>query len=149
MKYILSLFLVCASYTSFSQITVSDMIKVYNMDFDQFETFSILKGFELNEIQNNKQKSGHVYVKGVDENTKYLSLHTNHYGFKKVCYQTSNSIEYLTIKDELKSKGFTLISTDNFNGDIIKTFKLNEWEFRVFRTNNNGIVYEMRLSQQQ
>ena len=92
MKYIFSLLLVFSFNISFGQMTLNEMMKVYNMDMDQFETYALNKGYEFYKVKNNEYIYGHTYLKGVGKNTKYLTLNTRYFdNGSNVTYQTSNT----------------------------------------------------------
>jgi hypothetical protein len=150
MKYIFSLLLIFSFNISFGQMTVSEMMRVYKMDLDQFETYSISKGFQFLEVTSNENYFGHKYGKGPGKNTKYLTLYTNFFKHGKyLTYQTSNSNEYLNFKNDLKSKGFIVSSTKSFEGSIEKIYMLNKWEFTIY-TGSGGKdhqIFEIDLGQ--
>jgi hypothetical protein len=150
MKYILSIILIYSTHFTFGQLTVSEMMKVYNMDFDQFETYAIMKGYEFQSIAKEDNFFGHVYVKGKGQNTKYIELYSKWFSYgKKVGYQTSNSTEFINFKNELKNKGFILIETEDFKGSIEKIYELNNWKLSIYTINNNdGVGYEISLKKQ-
>jgi hypothetical protein len=151
MKYIFSLFLVCTSYFSFGQMTVSDMMKIYNMDLDQFETYAIRKGYHFYEVKSSENTFGHSYQKGTGNNTKYLTLYNKFFLYgSNLSYQTSNSNEYLLLKNELKTKGFLLKSSETFEGTINKIYKYNSWVISIYTGKNeeNNEFFEINLKQQ-
>lgn len=149
MKYILIIILICSSHFALGQLTVSDMIKVYNMDLDQFETYAIMKGYEFHSIDKTDDFFGHVYLKGKGQNTKYIELYTKWFSYgKKSGYQTSNSTELINFKNDLKNKGFILIDTYDFKGRAVKTYKLKNWQLSIFTSNESDESrYEIALEQ--
>ena len=121
MKYIFSLLFVCSSYFSISQINPSEMFKIYDMNFDQFESYALNKGYEIDEPVDKNGLHGVSYVKGLGNNRSYISLYDVFVvNEKTVNYQIKNSNEFLKFKTQLKNMGFKLYSTENFtdkNGD--------------------------------
>jgi hypothetical protein len=158
MKYIFSLMLVCSSYLSFGQMTVSEMMKVYNMDLDKFETYAITKGYQFDEVDGDKNEAGvvisntfgHIYKKGKGKETKYITLYTTFFDDgKSLQYQTSNSNEYLKIKNQLIAMRFILESTDSFNGSVRKIYNLNRWNFSIFtsKSESGNEIFEINIKQ--
>jgi hypothetical protein len=132
MKYIFSLMLVCSSFLSFGQMTVSDMFKINSMDMDELESYSLGKGFTFNRIEDNENYKGHVYTKGKGDDTKYLTLYTEYFHKgKHVSYQTSNSDELLKIKNQMKNFGFVLYNEKTFEGALVKDYKNDKYNIRL------------------
>jgi len=98
-------------------MTVSEMIRVYKMDMDQFETFAISKGYEFYRFERNEEKyNGICYIKGVGNETKYITHHDKYFSYgSHVNYQTGNTNEILNLKKQIKSLGYKL-----FNSSFIK-----------------------------
>ena len=144
MKYILFIFFICSSYFSFGQMTVSEMMKIYKMDMDQFETYALNKGYKFKEIFNDYDRYGHAYMKGYRENTKYLTLYKEFpfYGIN-VNYQTSNTSEYLNFKNQLKNLGFVLHSEETFKDEPRKVYRNKTYEIEIYITKDE--VYEIGL----
>ena len=153
MKYIFSLLLVCSSYLSFGQMTVSDLIKIHSMNVDQFETYAIKKGFSFESIKiNNEYKhESYVYLKGKGVNTRYLVLYTKYFDAgKNVLYQTSNSSEFLNIKKEIKKKEFTLINEEVNEGNLFRKYRNNKYEITLVNgktKTENEIYFEINLNE--
>ena len=158
MKYIFSLILVCSSYLSLGQMSVSEMMKVYYMDLDKFETFAITKGYQFDEVDGDKNEAGevtsntfgHGYKKGTGKETKYLTLYTTYFEDGKCLqYQTSNSNEYLKIKSELIAMRFILESTNTFKGKVNKIYNLNRWNLSIFigKSESGNEVFEISIKQ--
>jgi hypothetical protein len=148
MKYIFSLLLICSSYLSFSQMTVSDLIKIHSMNLDQLETYCLGKGFTFYQWLNNENYKGHWYVKGKGENKKNLLFHTEFYDMGKyVAYYTSNSNEYLNIKNQMKTFGFVLYSEETFDGTISKKYRNSKYQINLdnVRNKDESIEYAIDL----
>lgn len=145
MKYIFSLLLVFSFNISFGQMTVSEMIKIYGMDLDEFETFALGKGFELHEIKNDEKINGVVYIKNRGLYPYYLELDLlNVYHGKLVSFQTSINSEFVSIKNQLKILGFKLFNDENSFIDekqsmIVRSYKNIKW--KVIITQDKIISY--------
>ena len=55
MKFVFTLLLISFSTVSFSQMTFSDILKIYKMDMDQFEEYAISRGYEFHEFDSNEK----------------------------------------------------------------------------------------------
>lgn len=154
MKFIFSILLICSSYFSFGQMTLSELMRVYNMDMDQFETYAIGKGYEFSSFKKGENVNGISYVKGVGKDTKYIKLYDNWYSEGSlVQFQTSVSSEIVNIKNQLKSIGFKLCKSeflDDNEGTQVKKYRNNKFEIRIYTTPPNDntfcVVYEINLS---
>lgn len=133
MKYIFSIILVFSFNLSFSQMTVSEMIRVYNMDMDQFETYAISKGYDLSEFQQDKDFDGVKYGIGLGKETRHLSLFDEYYlNGKTVEFQTRIPNELLNIKTQLKNFGFKLYKSYLFNKkQQVKLFRNKIFELAI------------------
>jgi hypothetical protein len=126
-------------------MTVSEMTKVYNMDLDQFETYALGKGYTFSEIKNEDNIYGHIYSKGIGNNTKFLSLYTEWFEKgKNVNFQTWNSSEFLNIKNQLKNLGFVLQLEEDYKGVPYKRYRNSKYELNLFSVHEGG--YEIGFS---
>ena len=146
MKYIFSLLLVFSFYFSFSQITISEMMKVYAMNYDQFETFALSKNFELDKIKKDDDIDGIVYIKnrGLYPNYLELDIFNSRYG-KLVSFQTSINSEFLRIKNQLYSLGFKLINDrlplyHEDESSVARSYKNAKWKVIINQRKLNGIL---------
>ena len=151
MKYIFALLLVFSFNLSFGQMTLNELMRVYNMNFDQFETFAISKGYEIYKIYNDKENSV-SYTKGYGKDTKYLALFGVSYNsFNKginVSYQTGNPTEYLKIKNEMKNLGFKLFDSYFSLDSQVKEYRNNKFQLIIYTIppkDNNSVHYEINL----
>jgi hypothetical protein len=149
MKYIFSLLLVCLSYFSFGQMTVSEMMRVCNMDMDQFETYAIAKGYELQNFEKDENVNGMSFAKGVDKQSKWLTFYDNYFGRDShLNYQTANSSEMLGIKTQLIKLGFKLTESyfDKENLQV-KVYRKNKFQLKIITTppneKGNFVWYEI------
>lgn len=133
MKFLFTLLFVIGSYVSFGQISLNDLISVYKMDFDQFETFSLNKGYTFEKTEDTEDVFRVCYVRGTGLDTKYLSLYSKFYlDGTCVIYQTSRESDYLKFKDQMSAKGLRLTATENFDGSLKKVYKNREWEVNIY-----------------
>ena len=115
------------------------------MDMDQFETFSISKGYQFYELKKSENYFGHTYVKGYGENTKYLTLYNKYFSYgNNVTYQTSNSNEYLNFKNQIKNYGFVLHSEDTFNEDPYRVFRNKTYEIIIYTLKGGDFEISMK-----
>jgi hypothetical protein len=126
-------------------MTVSDLLKVYDMDMDKFESYSLEKGFSFYKILDNENYKGQVYEKGTGNNTKYLSLFTKYFNEDKhVSYQTSNPNEILNIKNQFKTSGFSLFNEKTIEGRPIREYiNHNKYMITIIPSTQ---FYEIELS---
>ena len=149
MKYIFSLFLVFSFIFSFGQINPSEMFKIYEMNFDQFETYALNKGYEIDEPVNQDGLHGVRYVKGLGYNRSYISLYDVFvFNRKTVDYQLKNSNQFLNFKTQLKNMGFRLYSSENYTGkdgdkSLHNIYRNKIWEFSI--NSIQGGYYEINL----
>lgn len=130
------------SVFGFSQISVSDMIKIYSMNYDQFEDFTLNRGWEIQEVKKNDDYDGITYRKINLLKIEFISLYQRWFDYgKNVNYQTHDGENYLKFKEELKKLDFKLISTKsetiNEQNYILNTYKKNIsdnlfWELRIY-----------------
>ena len=79
---------------------------------DQFETFAINKGYQLEKFDRDKYVNGIVYVSGVENDVKYIDYYDKYFWYgSKVGYQTGNTNEILNLKKQIKSLGFKLYNS--------------------------------------
>jgi hypothetical protein len=120
-------------------MTVSEIMKIYKMDADQFETYAIRNDFEFDEMKDDSSYHGYKYSKGTEKQTKYLQLfdNFNNYGVY-VLYQTSDDKEYLNFKNQLKEFGFKFNKIDSFKENNqttqINIYKNKDFEIHLFIT---------------
>jgi hypothetical protein len=114
MKYYLYIsFFLITSTKSFSQLSLKDLMNIYTMSFDQFEKYSIFKGYELYKLEDHPKANGIYYKKGRGKDTRYIGLFSKFLDDGiKVKYQTSISSEILSLKDQMKGNGFNQIKSE-------------------------------------
>jgi hypothetical protein len=135
MRYILSFLFVFSTSISFGQMTIAELMKIFNMDYDKFEIYAISKGYEFNKFDNSENEDGIVYVKGVGKQTKYLKIYHQFYDHgTTVIYQTTNTTEIINLKTQSKSIGYKL--TDSYfmsdNTTKVEEFKNGKFQLSVY-----------------
>lgn len=126
MKFKIIIFLFFSTICN-AQITLNEMMSVLSKDIDNFETFSLKKGFIFKEIIKTNQKDGIAFAKGIGKDTKHIVLYSSYFevGKKVFFYQTSLETDYLLIKKQLIEQGFKIIDTYDLDGDLYKLYKNN------------------------
>lgn len=136
-KIILLLIFIFQNYLALCQIDLKDILQVYKMDFDKFETFCLQKGFEFSSTVKEDCCNGVVFTKGTGINTKYITLYNIYFNVGiSVSFQTSIPNEYLNIKSQLTNYGYSLVSTDSFtpsNGNTsqVKKYRKGDMEINI------------------
>ena len=150
MRLLISFLFVCIWLVSFSQMTFAEMKNIQKMDLNKFETYCISKGYEFNETIDNGYSFGMSYVKGFDKNTKYLSFYETYVLDDKnvLCYQTSSSSEYISIKTQIEAAGLKLFNTFTHNGYLHKDYSNSQYEVTLVTGKGlrlNLDIYEITL----
>lgn len=122
---------------SYGQISVSEMIKVYSMDYDKFEDFVLTKGWEIDEIKNDENYHGIFYKKGNGLKREFLGLFDRFYeNGKKVQYQTCITDVYIKFKNQLKESGFKLYKNSSYKIEekdvMVNYYRNNSFEIRIY-----------------
>jgi hypothetical protein len=126
MNFIYLILFILTSNIVFCQITLEKLILINDMTKDQFETFSLKNGFEFYEFVSDAKSSGIRYSKGENANAKFLGHFENLFDLgPAVNYQTSNSKEFLLIKEELKQKEIFLTDSEDWSNNVDKCKKDN------------------------
>jgi antitoxin component YwqK of YwqJK toxin-antitoxin module len=132
MKYISSIYLVFVLNIAFGQMTYSDFVKVYNMNFDQFEAFAKNKGYEYDDFNDDEYRYGYVYAKGISKQTKYLSLYDRWFSNgKHISYQTTNYSEIIKLKTDIKKNVFKLHKTYINEGKKYEEYRNKKHQFLI------------------
>ena len=146
MKYFVTIIFIYLTTSVYSQISINEMMKIYEMNMDQFETFSLGKGYHFVEAR----ESGFVYGKDFG---KYIS---KHFGDNKYVHQqTSNVNEYLKFKNQIQNIGFVFKESKSFEktskkGVLYKSLTKNyikgKWQI-ILSSVENG-QFDIILNQQ-
>jgi hypothetical protein len=142
-------------------MTVSEMIRVYKMDMDQFETYALQRGFKFYEVIDKNRVHGFSYSKGYNKQTKYLTFYDTFFDDGIVLiYQTAEINEYLNFKNQMNNYGFILTENSSFNSNDndrssqFKVYRNKYYEIQVYTIpehyNSNGqfqnVKYEISIS---
>ena len=126
---------------SYSQISVSQLIKIAKMDMESFEIYAMEQGYVLNEAVDDKfYGKGLSFVKydGHRDVTRYLASYSEYFSAKYHSGYASEDInfELPNIYRSLKELGFKLENTEyNKNlADIVKTYIKGEEEIKIYIT---------------
>jgi hypothetical protein len=136
------------SITANAQITLTEMFSMLKMNSDNFETYVLKKGYEFSNIKDDDNVFGFTYVKGYEDETKYITLYEKYFEYgKHLTYQTSNKNEYLLIKKQLIELRFKLFESFNFEGSIVKKYKNNIYILTLINgLNSDEETYEISIS---
>ncbi len=91
------------------------------MNIDEFESYALGKGYTFDKFNNDNDSQSQSYKKGKGDTTKYISVKkvlSENY----VTYETSNSNEFLLIKNQMKKLGFIFVMEDSYNGFLHKIY---------------------------
>lgn len=126
------------------------------MNFDQFESHALARGYELEEVEDKEKVNGVTYSKGTGKESRYLSLYSLFYESGiTVIYQTSNTNEYINFKNQLSSFGFKFYKKDSFTPDDknytsqVNEYRNNIYEIQIYSIpphDGQLVKYEISLS---
>jgi hypothetical protein len=150
MKYLLCVFLAFATVKSYSQLSLNEMLAVYKMNLDQFESFAFKKGYKFSSVIDEECCFASCYVMGKGVNTKYITLYTKYFEVDRcVTTQTSIEKELLTLREQMINSGFKLTSTHNYKGSLVKTYKKDLWNIDVHSiSTDEDSDYEISLTKE-
>jgi len=149
MKFILFLFYITICFKSFSQLTLVELKNILKMDLNKFETYALNRGYNFDEVNEEEKVFGHSYRKGDGDLSKYLTLYDKFYEQNRtVTYQTSETKEYLSFKNEIERDGFQLTKTENFEGTSLKFYSNSTYNLRIYVGKGEiaDNVYEINLT---
>ena len=115
----LSVFLTTLSY---SQITISELIKVAKMDRDSFEIYALDKGYSYDKIEVTENQNRLVYYKKNGSLECYLKHYTKFYIKKHTSGQQTSNVDLLIWYNQLKELGFEIKDTFEFAGAYCKNY---------------------------
>ncbi len=144
--YRISISFLFLSLCTYGQLTISEMMSVYKMNLDQFETFSLKKGYTFHRIETdeNKNITAVSYRKGTGFDTKYMRMYTviSNLGLT-VDTQTSDEKDILRLKNSLVEQGFKLTTAREFEGKYYREYSKDKWLLQIFTKSGD---YEISLS---
>ncbi len=128
MKIIGFVILLFTCHVSLGQkITINDLVKVVNMDWDQFDTYALVNGFvfEKNEstpmsVSKSYSKEGHHVMneRSITKSIIFKASEDKPY-LVDVTYNTEISSEYLLLKSQAKACGFIFVGTQNYSSGAV------------------------------
>lgn len=136
-QILLTLFLLFIYSTKAQNVTVSNLINLYNLDITDSEEY--MSKLKWNFTKNYDDNNGFTYItftqKDINNNVIYLS---KTYGENKFVgmtfYSRTKKVSYI---NELKSKGFILLNKYMENGSIHEKYIKNNIEFSISTKPNN------------
>lgn len=129
MKKILFIISLLFCVSGFSQsFNLSELIKLCKLNEDFFDTYVTQKGYQFISTSDENFQKGDTYtfkIKGA--NTFFISKNIASYdGINKtlhfVTFQTPNSKNYLSIKNEVLSNGYVFIGKEMNNSDRVYNY---------------------------
>lgn len=138
------LLLVFAVTASGQNFTLSNLIEMNNLSFDDFDTYVTKKGYTYNSSKKDDEISNVCYIsktRGLD--TAYITLEKSKTK-NTVTFQINKEQVYLNIKDELKKLGFTYIDRLTLNDVSYLVYKKDDlWLYlsSQFETDVNKLKY--------
>lgn len=136
-QILLTLFLLFFYSIKAQNVTVSNLINLYNLDITDSEEY--MSKLKWNFTKNYDDNNGFTYItftqKDINNNVIYLS---KTYGENKFVgmtfYSRTKKVSYI---NELKSKGFILLNKYMKNGSIHEKYIKNNIEFSISTKPNN------------
>jgi len=138
----ISFFLLITCSIAFGQkFTLQELTNLNKMDWDEFDSYVIAKGYEYNKTEDLEfvESKSYGYKQKGEESPYFISKTVaKNKNTKLVAYQTTNSQDYLLIKSQLKNSGFKFAKTEArgqtilliyMKGDIqltLATFKVQQ-----------------------
>jgi hypothetical protein len=122
---IITIFLLVLTPLLYSgQVKFSQLQSIYDMNSDEFENFVLGQEFSFYEYLNDLKLQGVRYSKGEGINAKFIGLLEVYYTFgRAVIFQTSNSAEFLSMKEEMKRFNYKLEKSEDWSNAIHKAKK--------------------------
>jgi len=123
MKKIFLLIFILASTSIFAQnFKLNELIKMRNMNWDDFDTYVTSKGYQYNDFKKEKNStSKHYKYNGSVVGECYINrciffdeVETSPFSIS-VSFQTIHKEDYLAIKNQLKIQQFKYIGNDTYN----------------------------------
>lgn len=148
MKYILLFTIILTSKISFCQINPDSLINILSMNFNQFETFSLMNKFEFNEHEKTKNGESLTFEKhnGIDTTKLSLYIDDSSTFIRVLSYELINKEEFLSIKNFLIQNGkFEMTSFQDFFEGCSQTlnnyYHYNSWKFVLTSAKKNNRIY--------
>jgi len=126
-KAIILLISIILSVNAFGQkFTLNELIKMNNMNWDDFDTYVTKKGYYYSANENSSSVQGggkhmeYEYDGKICKGERYINKTQYADGVYLISFQTYDKNDYLSVKDQLKASGFKYISTHNLDESISK-----------------------------
>ncbi len=137
-KVIIIVALLLVSSSSFAQkFTLNELIKMNNMNLNDFDTYVTSKGYVF-ENGNTKMRSYHYNKSKVNGEhfTAERHVYKSETGF--IGYHTLHSEEYSSFKNQLKEMHFTFIKTENEPMNNAAIFEYENSDYKVLLTSDKN-----------
>ena len=154
-QLLVSVFLVSVCNIGFGQkFTLRELIILNNMDWNEFDSYVVNKGYDYNRTENLEyvDSKSYGYRQKGEESSYFVSKTVaKNKEIRLVAFQTTNKQDYLSIKYQLKNGGFSFIKTEAKQqtmllvykkGSMIATLAISKAERNINETFN---VYEISI----
>lgn len=151
----------------FSNLTYSQLFSLYeltnllNKNIDEFDSFLLSKEFRFSSAKADSEIDEILYVYNQKEDgfavkyvTKYVFKENNE---QSIVYQTPNSEEYISFKNQLKSQKYKFINSENgINNDALLLFYENN-NYKIILASGHSLnkkgekirIYEITIIKKQ
>ena len=116
---------------------LTELINMTKMDIDNFDTYVSNKGFKFLESKENEYLKGITYAFNQSSYSKtadkFITLNYEYFGEtnKNVTFQTSKTVEYLNIKNQISPLGFKFKETKTFEGATFLVYTKGKYELEL------------------
>ena len=138
MKNILFTLTLLISFSSFGQVTMTELIEITKIDRESFEIFAMNKGFIFYDLRDEFDYNFLIMKTGTGQNTEYLTQASGIVSGDKYSNYQPNKERLLTIYNELKTLGFRLISSEMTEDAYVKTYERGYSEEIIISIYNNS-----------
>ena len=118
---IFSLFFNC-SYSIGQSFSLPELIRMSKMSVDDFDTYVTSRGFVFKDADKEDHKDGVNYALNLNisnsKASKFIALYQRFFNYRyKISLQTLDKVEYINIKNQIKTLGFKLYDSGIFTSD--------------------------------
>ena len=145
MKTTLLFLSVFLSVSLFGQITVSELIKIAQMDRESFELYALNNGYEFHKAGETENQSKIIMVKGQKPKEVYL-YHADRYFSKRYhsLYDTYNKKDLGLWYFQLEELGFILTNKEFVGSTYAKDYTRGKETISIYQKKENlEIAYSM------
>lgn len=125
------------------------------MNVDDFDTYVSLKGFKFVKEVKQNFRTGILYALKPNKSAnlraeKFITLYSSYQNFRfDLTYQTSNNLEYVKLKNQLRPLGYIMSNTEVFTNDDgesanLFVYKKGKKSFVIFASLNS---YEISFTE--